>query len=381
MRVRSSFDRLVRQACISANFSDRPPAPPALPPRDAPAPPPLSPPPLPPSFPPVDHIDAGMQARAMKYELRDMLSRTPPRVSWRADAHWFADRLKLEANLANSSSLEARGCCPAAVRIYGSRRGFRCCREKRHLLLPLRPFGGMSWDEVARSVPSGRLLVLSGDSMVEQQLVALLCMAWASRRFAIKAAAPRPAAEGRVLTIGTVRELCREASAATPCWHMHLAHTSLAQVVDFGARPGEIELPASLAATEGSEGEPDAAGQFGGETSSIVFDAKTARLVEILWRRTRTGTINVSALAVLSQASALLIGGWHHAVPRGVAALRRLRARLRRPLPRLPVLFVEALPPHFPDGGDYQSHTRCPAPSAFGAQRTAQPAAPCVCYR
>ena len=75
------------------------------------------------------------------------------------------------------------GCCPYAQRIYHEYAAvdYRCCTGRdRWRMLPQKPIGGCSWKGCAGPQLESSHLLFVGDSMVEQQFLALLCHAWAT---------------------------------------------------------------------------------------------------------------------------------------------------------------------------------------------------------
>ena len=213
-------------------------------------------------------------------------------VSWQLDEAWFSERLAADVERTRG---EVTGCCPAAARIYEKRPGFRCCKHKLHEILPLRPRGGATWEDVATAsgLPPSLTLVLTGDSMVEQQYVALLCLAWAE---------PSTRYE-RLRTInvslGTRSTFGWEATVVHMAWRARLLYIQSVSPIDVTQR--------STAPADGS------------------------------------------ASALLAQAHHLILGGWQHAPP-SIPTLRELIGNLSADWPGLRSTFVEALPSHFPGG-------------------------------
>lgn len=302
-------------------------------------------------------------------------------VRWRADTRWFENRVRADAARAPLH----RGCCPAAVALHGSRPGFRCCGHKLHKLLPLRPESDVTWEEAAQWLPSGMLLLLNGDSMVEQQLVGLLCSAWSTPGFEISVPVNWQNAPSfhnkdvdgidkvgmRGVVVGEVRA---SSSISAAGWRLTLATVDLFHVSIWGT--GKFAYAPSLRAALTFSGTPigNALGQTSG--SSPTPDAPWTHLrpevprlrptlcggranaEEIVRRLSAPGSM--SAAALLANASALIIGGWHHALPQPSALAGLLRDLRTRLAPGLPSLLVEALPPHFP-GGRYLAHASLPA--------------------
>ena len=93
-------------------------------------------------------------------------------LHWQADAAWYWRQV-------------TRGCCPAALKVHTEANphccldkiDHYCCSQRRGAIQPLRPVGGMSWIEAASALIN-RTIVLTGDSITEQQFISLLCLAW-----------------------------------------------------------------------------------------------------------------------------------------------------------------------------------------------------------
>ena len=241
--------------------------------------------------------------------VRRVLDASPP-VSWVQDAGWIEARFK--ADLAASPS--TAGCCPVSVLLNGKRDGSRCCAAKRQAgrLKPLRPVGGATWATAAAQLRNGTRLLVSGDSMEQQLFVALLCSAWAEPSFRIQGVERENAqgcARGRVEHVSTGWRL----DVAWCLWLFDLRKNRLqgsAALVDLQVLPPPATLPLS-----------------------------------VRWGGVEQGS--ASPLALLRSADALLVGGWHHGVPRVSTVIALLRL-LARAYPSRWIGTIEATPIHFP---------------------------------
>ena len=348
-------------------------------------------------------------------------------VTWHANQSWFTERIRsnfrqepgTDGRSAQGSKhvVVHRGCCPVCQVLYAERPSFRCCtHNKLTSILPLQPIGGLTWPEAAAVIPSNALLVLDGDSMVGQQLVGLLCAAWATPGFRyanLKSAVPSstwkkcPRWSGTNLhnstepcesdpiggaTIGeVVTEGCddvdedghsKEINKSTAaCWRMTLMQWNVFNCW-YDPKGERIYEPRVL-----SRRPPRAAARAHGQTE-LTFLTGLAR-IEWLAQAASQG----DAGAVLEQASVLFIGGWQHQLC-SYDALRSLmrkldgwssimapktwsagassaadRSLLRANHPSvrggvaehgaLPVVFAEASPSHFP-GGSYLGTLKYP---------------------
>lgn len=233
-----------------------------------------------------------------------------------------------------------RGCCPAAVAVYAQRPGYRCCAHKTDRLLPLRPVGGLSWEQFADALPRGQLLLLDGDSMVTQQFVGLLCLAWATPGFTIASLTSVPSVKlgQHQESWAWVAEVVRGCDAeprvnTTGCWWVTLIHW---HALEVGAQ--KISLPAVANGTPMALGSSDAAA-----TPSTLIQAKSV----LRW------LANDQAAAMLASVAVTIVGGWQHQLPSYEALVGFMRRLSTDPvLGHQRTVFVEAIPPHFP-GGHY----------------------------
>ena len=279
-------------------------------------------------------------------------------VKWQADPEWFSKQAE-------------SGCCPAAELIYSNRPGYRCCKHKLDALLPLRPVGGLSWDDAATYLPSGALIVLNGDSMVEQQLVAMMCAAWATPGFRITTMEHIEMVGKPGVDVDPVEKVgMRGATVAeVRCgsWRITLVFTCLIQAAFSGtgqmayapSLQRAIAAAASMPTADGLTGtprHPRLYGHGGGSPRTRLTLRGNKWKGEELLDRLRAHGGGLSGMDLLGNASALLIGGWHHALPKPTQ-LRAMLKHVRSIAPSLPTLLVEALPPHFP-GGRYHGSAR-----------------------
>ena len=58
----------------------------------------------------------------------------------------------------------------ASLRALATLAGHRCCTDKWHRLLPLRPMGGASLEDAAKALPSHQTVLIVADSMGQQQV-------------------------------------------------------------------------------------------------------------------------------------------------------------------------------------------------------------------
>jgi len=120
---------------------------------------------------------AAMVGRAKQqhtHKAAGLLEEIAQPVRWVADQVWFDQERE-------------KGCCPFAETLYGNRYKHiqnRCCTERLDMIQPLRPTGGITWEQI-RSNPAfsqklyNRTILLQGDSLGQQRFIALLCNVWA----------------------------------------------------------------------------------------------------------------------------------------------------------------------------------------------------------
>lgn len=196
-------------------------------------------------------------------------------------------------------------CCPYAQLLYGKRfRGARCCAARRREISRLHPEGGLGWADAALALRNASLYFL-GDSLAEQHLLSLLCLAW-----------------------------------ATPGY----------SVVGLRHRAARAEEP------------------FESRTQARINPTGT-RLLLTKTRRTSDSFLLPAAAHVheaLRKSTVAILGGWHHrgsssSAARGDRPLSTHQRRLSglldavaRHRPRAPTLVTEHLPSHFP-GGVYRA--------------------------
>ena len=336
-----------------------------------------------------------------------------PSMTWVADDAWFEERVQwymLNAPVLNVTRpatkyqppqlWSIRGCCPAAASMWPDRHGHRCCSEKWHRLLQLRPVGGMDLHELASRLPSGRSVVIIGDSMGQQQFVALLCLAWSSAGF-----------EYRMHSCDDDPELCSAADATRPAGgdtdeSRSGEGASASRRSSNGSSPLVWATITRQAAHPGSQQSEDAARRWrlrllllhGRAVDSLLALADDAagdsqphdgaasttpamagtRSSE-LERRSSTGWSTV--LGPAQRASVLLFNAWQHALP-SRASFTAMLKRVARRWPHTSIVLTEALLNHFP-GGSYIMAGRYPGascPVLSPMMRWEYPVMyPCVC--
>ena len=289
-------------------------------------------------------------------------------VEWRMNRSWFAWRLQEDANrdkvvLGDRRSTQGvrhpityRGCCPAAFELYRGRSGFRCCTQKLHEIVPLQPVGGSDWAAIAQRIPSNSTIVLVGDSMVQQQFISLICLAWAERGFRFESLRRTGGRTG-----GDIRKANATTQAAGPedrsgmeelgeVWEADvvrddgqwLAHLVLSNLLVHVRQDGTVWSSPSVRAAMAA-----------GAVSSSLSHANARRTAH-------EGEGDGAAL--LSRASYLILGGWQHVLPTP-DGLQGLVERLGVAWPALRLILVEAMPSHFP-GGHYKGTTYGRYPAA-----------------
>jgi hypothetical protein len=206
----------------------------------------------------------------------------------------------------------------------GKRDGSRCCAGKRKVgrLRPLRPLGGSTWAAAAARLHNGSRLLMSGDSVEQQLFVALLCSAWAEPGFTVQ---PVEAENVEGCARGRVEQMATR-------WHAELAWC----LWIFDLRKNHLQGRAARVNVRGLPPPEKSRGVWGG----------TLR--------------GANATALLHGADALIVGGWHHGVPRG-STVAKLLQLLARTYPRRWLGVIDATSVHFPGGMHKGDHIYPPA--------------------
>lgn len=148
-------------------------------------------------------------------------------ASWHLDDEWLAARRRADARHAersNATSDLAPGCCPAIIEFYTYQRPWRsnssadinqtivgrCCVDRldAHALPSLRSTGGATFNDFIRNAITEHArpdLLMIGDSMGEQLMLAMLCKAW-SEGYDVSFAAANPSSLSYKATVSDTRD-------------------------------------------------------------------------------------------------------------------------------------------------------------------------------
>ena len=293
-------------------------------------------------------------------------------VRWEVDQEWFA--AQTSRNMLRSRPARGRlygnhleqGCCPAAVVVYRQRRGFRCCGEKLHRLLPLRPVGGMTLEEAASRLPSNTTLFFVGDSMSEQQIVSILCHAWQSPGFSF------------------VLQQCPGLRHRDPPFRLEYHGTSDSYEIQKDPDPNATSLTRAVC-SEAMKYLFDDVGCSANSKEKLFFSAVVTgpdpswqlRLVSVpwgpdLWRNCSSARSapetaearNSDIARLLHEAPAYFVyNGWQHGLP-PLARLERYLASMWQRWPSVQIVLTEGILSHYP-GGVYLPYGRFPEGSCL----------------
>ena len=262
-------------------------------------------------------------------------------LSWHLDYAWHAARREADARratLSNATSIIAPGCCPAVVEFYGTKDktnssaavANRCCTNRldAHKLPPLRPFGGVSYREFIRSAlaqheqPS---ILMIGDSLGEQLMLAMLCKAWSEGYKVSFADISYPSnAMGFATAVATIRNTRHHETHNSSAGALAALEVRFAR---FQNPPTPDEIRSAVA---------------GGNESHVLLQSWFERSVTHGW----------SASRILSHAQQM------------IASIVRLR-------PSAHLVAMDARAQHFP-GGKWRSDARYPP-----ANSSSEPSAAC----